>query len=173
MRKLTALLRRRGGTTLAELMAASALMCVVLGMAAACIHPAAAAIRKTQRLHDTQLILDTVLAELRMELEGSYGYIRLCGEAEGGGVEFQSGRGTAAHLSAGECEARYGGNFLGNMHLGLEFSPPEGAAAEDGIRALTVTASLYRDAARTELVDTESRMVELRHAPLWRGAAEA
>ena len=61
MRRMKDLLRQRQGVTLAELMAASALMCVVLGMAAACVHPAAAALRRTHQLQEAQLILDTVL----------------------------------------------------------------------------------------------------------------
>lgn len=169
MRGVRALLRQRRGTTLMELLAASALMCVVLGMAAACIHPAAAAIRRTQRLYDAQLILDTVLAELRLELEGSYGYIRLCGEDEGGGVEFQNGRGETVQLSAQACEQRYGERFLESMHLEVEFFPPEDTAAGDKAAAVFVTAALYRDAARSELVDSQRLMVELRHTPLWQG----
>lgn len=172
MRRVRALLRQRRGTTLMELLVASALMCMVLGIAAACIHPAAAAIRRSQRLYDAQLILDTVLAELRLELEGSCGYIRLCSADEGGGVEFQNGRGETVRLSAQTCEQRYGERFLESMHLEVEFSPPEAAAKGDRAEAVFVTAALYRDAARSELVESRRMMVQLRHTPLWLGADE-
>lgn len=166
------LAHRRSGATLVELMAASALMCVVLGMAAACLHPAAVAIRRTERLQDAWLILDTVLSELRLELEGSYGYLSIAAAVDS--AEFENGRGETVQLSARRCEVHYGEAFFRGMHLALEFSPPQDAPTDEPLKTVYVTAALYRDAERTDLAARETRLVQLRHGPVlrWETATE-
>lgn len=172
MIRVLGLLRRRSGTTLVELMAASALMCVVLGMAAACLHPAAAAIRRTERLHNAGVILDTVLSELRLELEGSCGYLSIA--STGDSAAFENGKGEAVQLSTRRCEEHYGEDFFQGMHLSLTFAPAEGAVAGEALERVYVTAALCRDREGRDPVIQETRLVQLRHTPLlrWETATE-
>lgn len=171
MRRWKALLRQRRGVTLVELMAASALMCVMLGMAAACIHPAAAALQRTRQLHDARLILDTVLTQVRMEVEGSCGWIRLAPREDetlpADAVTFLDSAGAEITMDAASCRAQFAPAFFMGMELELLFSPEEGAAAGERAETLLVTATLYRDESRTEAVDTQWTAVCLRHEPLW------
>ena len=53
------------------------------------------------------------------------------------------------------------------MYLKVEFSPEGEVQAGQRAEMLVVTASLYRDAERTELVRTQSRTIALRNEPRW------
>lgn len=71
------------------------------------------------------------------------------------------------------CREPYGEAYYGGMYLKVQFVPvgevAEGVAAE----GVEITAALYRDAERTELLLEESLVVELRNAPLWTTAITA
>ena len=171
MRRMKDLLRQRQGVTLAELMAASALMCVVLGMAAACVHPAAAALRRTHQLQEAQLILDTVLTQVRMEAEGGYGWIYLSPVEDGtqtaAAVTFLDENGTEVTLDASHCRAQFAPAFFRGMELELRFSPAEGGAVGERAEMLMVEAALYRGGEERQTVAVQRIVICLRHGPVW------
>lgn len=65
------------------------------------------------------------------------------------------------------CREPYGEAYYDGMYLKVEFSPEGEVQAGQRAEMLVVTASLYRDAERTELVRTQSRTIALRNEPRW------
>ena len=222
-KRLFYLLTAQKGTTLAELMAASALMCLVLGIAAGCIYPAARSARSTAEAQTSGAILDTVLSRVCRELEDSCGTIklypedsRIAGEEgcsqQGSTAEFLNGNGEVVLLSAlgcsettlpngdifhaqeagtllrrtyqpgkggiyayledGQCiahtcEAVYADAFYMGLYLEVKFSAAPAANGAEDLSAVAVTATLYRDKAKTQQVNTGCLVAELRHEPEW------
>lgn len=71
------------------------------------------------------------------------------------------------------CREPYGEAYYGGMYLEMQFVPA-GETAEGGpAEGLEITAALYRDEERTDLLLEESLAVELRNAPLWTTAITA
>lgn len=71
------------------------------------------------------------------------------------------------------CREPYGEAYYGGMYLKVQFSPVGEAAEGVAAEGVEITAALYRDAERTELLLEESLVVELRNAPLWTTAITA
>lgn len=67
----------------------------------------------------------------------------------------------------------FGEGFYVGLYLALEFTPGKEAAEGTSAETLLVTAALYRDAERTELVRKESLLVDLRNIPHWTMAVTA
>lgn len=71
------------------------------------------------------------------------------------------------------CREPYGEAYYGGMYLKVQFVPVGEAAEGVAAEGVEITAALYRDAERTELLLEESLVVELRNAPLWTTAITA
>lgn len=71
------------------------------------------------------------------------------------------------------CREPYGEAYYGGMYLKVQFVPVGEAAEGVAAEGVEITAALYRDAERTELLLGESLVVELRNAPLWTTAITA
>lgn len=67
----------------------------------------------------------------------------------------------------------FGEGFYVGLYLALEFAPGKEALEDAPAETLLVTAALYRDAERTELVTKESLLVDLRNIPHWTMAVTA
>lgn len=65
------------------------------------------------------------------------------------------------------CREPYGEAYYNGMYLKVEFAPMEEAVEGEQAELLEITASLYRDKERTDLLLEDSLAVELRNAPLW------
>ncbi len=114
MKKRLCLLRSRRGATLTELLVCVALLCVVIGMLAALLPPAARTVRRMEDLNNAQMITATVLEDIRGELELAQGYIKCYsgnkiedepGADSGEMIEFKTDTGHVQLISAGGCEA--------------------------------------------------------------------
>lgn len=115
--RLRALLRRETGTTLVELIVCAALLCLLITMFAGALHPAAEMSRRLQDMNNAQLIADDLLETIRSQLEEAQGYVKCyadgapdkivgaTGAAEGAAIEFRTGGGYVALLTAQGCPA--------------------------------------------------------------------
>lgn len=108
------LLRSRQGTTLAELMAAMAVMCLVLAMSLGCVGSAASVTAHIRSRQEARLILSYLLPILRRDAETACGYVKLYergsatadmegAEASGTALEYLDPLGRPTVLSADGC----------------------------------------------------------------------
>ncbi len=118
MKRIRSILRSRGGMTLVELIVGAGLLCLVIGVFSASLHPAAEVSRRTQELNNAELIADDLLETVRSKVETATEYIKCydngfditgkTGSAEGSAIEFgyetDQGYKAAELLTADGCE---------------------------------------------------------------------